>query len=365
VDAPISAGNSGGPLINLQGEVVAMSTLGSVSAGAQNLNFGISVDDIRAKIADASGQSLVELPKGVGLIDMDDERPESGEIIAREPVPSNALESYAREGREMYADLLKDLRRESSKEDETLKLMRRGETFIPAEVGPDAEVAHGFRGRLEVYYFRNSTVKNREVNRQQMRVKELDRLKETLSKTPDNDSLFALLKSFGPRLDPRRANRVGFLSDARAVHPYNEHDVMIDYDDAPYLLWVPSTAGLSFGTDVTPAPVYVAGTETLEVPDRGSMAVTVLISLTDAELRKAIYGSEEATPATPAPGAVAGGSKDAFRTWTDKSGQYKIDAQCIDCDDNQVVLKTRDGKVVTVPLVKLSDSDVEFLKSKK
>jgi S1-C subfamily serine protease len=49
VDAAISGGNSGGPLINTRGEVVAMSTLGS-TGDAQNLNFGISNEDISEAI---------------------------------------------------------------------------------------------------------------------------------------------------------------------------------------------------------------------------------------------------------------------------------------------------------------------------
>ena len=52
VDAALSGGNSGGPLINDRGEVVAMSTLAS-QGSAQNLNFGISVNDIRAGVNNA------------------------------------------------------------------------------------------------------------------------------------------------------------------------------------------------------------------------------------------------------------------------------------------------------------------------
>ncbi len=44
---PISPGNSGGPLINMHGEVVGVNTLASSSEQAQNLNFAVSVLELR------------------------------------------------------------------------------------------------------------------------------------------------------------------------------------------------------------------------------------------------------------------------------------------------------------------------------
>ena len=45
-DAPIMAGNSGGPLVNLRGEVVGVNTVTS-GPESQNLNFAIAADEIR------------------------------------------------------------------------------------------------------------------------------------------------------------------------------------------------------------------------------------------------------------------------------------------------------------------------------
>ena len=52
-DASISVGNSGGPLVNLRGEVVGVNTMIG-RRGAQNLNFAISADDVREVIGRAS-----------------------------------------------------------------------------------------------------------------------------------------------------------------------------------------------------------------------------------------------------------------------------------------------------------------------
>jgi S1-C subfamily serine protease len=55
--APISSGNSGGPLLTQSGEVVGMNTLALTNA--QNLNFAISGGDIRDVLARAKEGKLI------------------------------------------------------------------------------------------------------------------------------------------------------------------------------------------------------------------------------------------------------------------------------------------------------------------
>jgi SLA1 Homology Domain 1 (SHD1) protein len=52
------------------------------------------------------------------------------------------------------------------------------------------------------------------------------------------------------------------------------------------------------------------------------------------------------------------------RLWSDASGQHKIDAELVDCQKGVVKLRKPDGKVVDVPLSKLSAEDVGFIKEK-
>ena len=348
VDAALSPGNSGGPLINNAGEVVGMSTLAS-QGRAQNLNFGISVDDIRAAISAATKQSLVAFADSVGKIDMEESRPESAEIIDRKPIPASALEEYVALGRRQYSDLEKKLRKEIYETEKTLNEMKRGQTDSSV---PTGKVAVRDTGRGIKYYFPSRDAKAEVVAEHQAIVDELKATKEGVSTTMDNEALFKVLWSYGPRLDARSENGIGFMAKGLVLHAFNKHDVAIAYNDAPYLLWVKSTAGLARGQMVKSGPVFVAGTETMEIPGATSMAVTVLHAVTETELRQAVFGDESNT---------ASANGEVYRVWTDVTGKFKIEATVIQQDASNVVLRKRNGETVTVPLSKLSADDLKHL----
>ncbi|HWC89158.1 MAG TPA: trypsin-like peptidase domain-containing protein, partial [Pirellulales bacterium] len=59
--APISRGNSGGPLVNLRGEVVGLNTL-SIPELGQNLNFAVSAVDLQRALATAAGEPRPLVP---------------------------------------------------------------------------------------------------------------------------------------------------------------------------------------------------------------------------------------------------------------------------------------------------------------
>ena len=78
-DAAISSGNSGGPLVNLQGEVVGINTAvarGDSESAANNIGFSISVDEVLIVIdqlrAQAGGVERKEGFLGVGLAARED-----------------------------------------------------------------------------------------------------------------------------------------------------------------------------------------------------------------------------------------------------------------------------------------------------
>ena len=78
-DAAISSGNSGGPLVNLRGEIVGINTAvarGDASSAATNIGFSISVDEVIPELAQlrklASGGVRAEGFLGVGLAERQD-----------------------------------------------------------------------------------------------------------------------------------------------------------------------------------------------------------------------------------------------------------------------------------------------------
>ncbi len=78
-DAAISSGNSGGPLVNLKGEVVGINTAvarGDSESAATNIGFSISVDEVLIVIeqlrAQANGDERREGFLGVGLTGRED-----------------------------------------------------------------------------------------------------------------------------------------------------------------------------------------------------------------------------------------------------------------------------------------------------
>lgn len=61
ISVPISPGSSGGPLLNLNGEVIGITTAGIVDEGAQNLNFAVPSNYIEPLLAHEVKYTFAEL----------------------------------------------------------------------------------------------------------------------------------------------------------------------------------------------------------------------------------------------------------------------------------------------------------------
>jgi hypothetical protein len=329
---------------------------------AQNLNFGISVVDIRNAVEKAKSKSLVSLSNGLGKVDMEEVKPKSGEIVKRSPIPQHAISEYLERGKEEFSYLTRGLRQELTLQRDILKKMRLGKV----EFGLDHDVARDTRqGR---FYYRDEQVKNATVKKQEERVRELDRVYEKIGKAPTDASMYALLWQYGPTVNMRKKGSVGFLSNATVIIALTENDVVVDYDGGRYLLWVKDASGLGPGDDVTPSPVYVAGSRTVEIPSGGSIAVTILNSVLESELKSVVLGNTEekavadaATDAGTAKQIVE--TSQQFRKWKDTSGKFEVEATLVTKDDAKVVLKKKDGSLITVAINKLSAGDRKFLES--
>jgi serine protease Do len=71
-DAAINAGNSGGPLVNIEGEVIGINT--AVAGGADNIGFAIPINSVKSLISSVLKKGVVEQPfLGVRYISLTDE----------------------------------------------------------------------------------------------------------------------------------------------------------------------------------------------------------------------------------------------------------------------------------------------------
>lgn len=352
VDAPLSPGNSGGPLINSAGQLVGMSTLASGGGRAQNLNFGISVTDVRNAIKFASGVVPVPLASGVGKIRMEEEgspkKPESGSGggrgLIRQEISQEALNKFVNLGVRDYDKLLSGMRGEKTRLSSELGQMKNGKSFIPPSLADSdtAVVKAKVPGsKTPVWFFDSEETKRTTIERQQQRIKKANELTGSLKGKDDQKSVVELLMNFGPPLDPKKNNTIGFARDIIIIHSFNQHDVLVAWDENPYLYYAESTAGLHPG-ELLSAPVLVAGTENVEIGKRSMTAsVTVLQQVTEENIRQAVQ------------------ARLGFRTW--RSGQHTVEAKLVSIDDDKVVLKKRDGSTIEVPRSKINPEDIAGL----
>lgn len=354
VDAPLSPGNSGGPLINSAGQLVGMSTLASGGGRAQNLNFGISVTDVRNAIKFSVGVVPVPLPSGVGRIRMEEEgpsrKPETGSSgggrgLVRQEISQEALNKFVNLGVRDYDKLLSGMRGEKTRLSSELGQMKNGKTFIPPSLGDSdsAVVKAKVPGsKTPVWFFDSEETKRSTIERQQQRIKKANELTGSLKGKDDQKSVVELLMNFGPALDPKKNNTIGFARDIIIIHSFNQHDVLVAWDENPYLYYAESTAGLHPG-ELLSVPVLVAGTENVEIGKRPSMtaSVTVLQQVSEESIRQAVQ------------------ARLGFRTW--RSGQHTVEAKLVSIDDDKVVLKKRDGSEIQVPRNKINPEDIAGL----
>lgn len=95
---PISPGNSGGPLFNMYGEVVAANTMSIAAKGAQNLNFGTSAENIRGMVAKKSSTLIAMTPSAAP--------PREGKSRGSEGDPSAVIdETKTLRGKQLLRDV--------------------------------------------------------------------------------------------------------------------------------------------------------------------------------------------------------------------------------------------------------------------
>jgi hypothetical protein len=211
VDATLSAGNSGGPLNNERGQVVAMSTLAS-SGVAQILNFGIGIEDIRRAIQSSEPLPWVRLNDGAAKVKTSSRRDSEGVVgFSMAKIPELAIRNYIDQTRVDLKLYQRDLSRHLGQMKSSLAQQKAGATQMPRGADAGIAVVPGTSKKSLKYFFASPVIKERKVRRTELLVNELQRSVEASKSTSENEVLKAVLKHVGPILDSRKKDSTGFL----------------------------------------------------------------------------------------------------------------------------------------------------------
>lgn len=381
VDSAISPGNSGGPLLGKQGDVIGMSTM--VLSVGQNLNFGISAVDIADAVKISKGKSAQSLADGAAKV----KPPKSsrGGPSKSPPVPKSAIDQYVALGRKDFKTLVTKLKADLLAQNKTLKSFKDGEVISEPITSNGRPVKAGvMRSRTgdDTWVFTSQKFKDEFVERQTEHCKILKDVFAATKGPMTNDSLFQMLSKAGPQLDSRKLKSVGFIGNARFLMGLDDVMSLIEYDGNVYFAELTSVAGLFAGEQLLPSAMYVRDAITLKGPE-GPMTATVLQQVAEEDLQSAILGEaapeSESASVQPKTGSSTDSSvngvsgltndNDLFdekptgkdREWTAKSG-HKIRGVLQSKTATHVKIKRSDNqKVIEVKIDTLSDADKKFL----
>ncbi len=90
----------------------------------------------------------------------------------------------------------------------------------------------------------------------------------------------------------------------------------------------------------------------LEIPSKARGVIAIILGL---------FAGATWIMADPPSGATASFGKK--RLWSDKSAKFKVDAKLIDATSKTIKLEKDDGKVITIPLEKMSEPDQAFVEA--
>lgn len=98
----------------------------------------------------------------------------------------------------------------------------------------------------------------------------------------------------------------------------------------------------------------------------GARAETITLPISRFRVLGGSSGSKTTNPPSTGSGASGGGNVPAvMRMWTDTTGNFKVKAKFTERVDNLIRLETEDGRLITVPIEKLSPFDKKYLETAK
>ena len=366
--------------MNYDGQVVAMNTM--VLLIGQNLNFAISSVDVADALKKSTGMKLVSLSDGAAKAKPNKRTSKSKNEIAAKDIPSAALDAYVSTGQKGFRQAVSDARKKLTESKEVLSGVKEGSTNnVKAMAGKSEGVNYYvqmFKGQ-KYYHFPDVDAKQKYVATQQ---KEVTKNEELVKKFDDpQQGMLNYLKNGGAELELKSVGDVGYVGELPVLLISDDDEFRTYLGDIPVIVRGVKTDQLAIGSKLDGRAMFVAGTESYrfggskvnifvlrEVPDEILLQHLGAASgsATAAAGKPTLSGNDTSkTVAASSNSTLASAAKNSdFRTWSDKSGKYKLDAQLVAKVDDKVVLKRHDnGDVITLPIDKLSPADQDFLKS--
>jgi hypothetical protein len=399
VDAAISSGNSGGPIINENGQVVAMSTL--VHTEAQNVNFGISAADIKQFIESTASNPWKPLPIGARtsarpptspptrMPNKSDYKAEFNELVSL--IPNKTILDFALEIESFIPKYKKDILK-------TLGELRAfSRELESAEIDP--VFVHGSNSmqtrRVSVngklvnrVFFASIDAKYRKIEESKSLVKDIESIVAT-GKVHSLNGWKAILCLVGPALDTRADKTVGIVRGARRMQQIDDiFIIVIDgslgvlaTEDARKMGAMDSNLGAFIGGTAQTRTVNTAN---------GTKSLPIICQIPDSKLEEALLGpnlsSQNPSNSQEGPSQSIATSTDnqemnsitddlfktdaksqntdGYREWNDRTGKFTVEAKLVSKTQSHVTLRRKDGKVLTVEIAKLSDADNRYVLGK-
>ena len=328
--APISPGNSGGPLVNSRGEVVGMNTWCAVG---QNLNFSLAAAHVQKLVTTAS--KIVEPLSSLPAPRVNRVQPAKGNV---EPARGNAAETLAVWNR------LNALRSEFTKERDDYE--SRLQRIVPSDprnswTGQTARfkrkaILYGQLAKCYASYAKKLKAVDpgkSDLDPLFLSVAEAElslRMSETCQQI--SVDLAATSESTARKHELRLQELQRAEADLRT-----KRDVVRIALSQKYNENFPSGQDAEAG-----GPTASATAETKETADAAP---------------KENAAAQTSTASSGEPPS----DRSMLRMWTDRSGRHQVQAKYLGLEDGKVRLERADGKIILTPLSALSEADQRFL----